>query len=255
MHGSLVGIGILWLLLSSRQSGAAVVPGPPEPKVQITPVKLLIEPSPVAAKPTRSSSPQAVSPRRAQTRPQRVSVSHRSSAPEASKPGRPESPRLARTVASRPLTEGPAYPTASRPRTAPEQPSRPASRRPRPQRTETAPLWSGEDVAPSEPADSSGTPGQGDSRGLIVDARPKGRVKLQTPAFMKLVRARVVARFEVSKDGKTERVTLDMGTGIPATDAEILAFLATVEWTPKTISGVAVPDVQVMTFARTESTR
>lgn len=74
----------------------------------------------------------------------------------------------------------------------------------------------------------------------MVEARPTGRVDLNTPGFLALKSADIVARFEIAADGTVTEVTLDPGTGIPAVDTEVLAFLKTIPWAPKTIGGVAV---------------
>lgn len=255
LHGSLVVIGTLWLLLTSRQSGAAVVTTP-EKTLQITPVRLAEKPEPPAPKPAARPG------RRPQRRPseprKRAPVVPRSTAAPAavrsSPPPEPSSPPRARplpSTAARPLLQKPDYPVASSrsPSTRPAASPSPASRPGKAER-ETAPLWSPE--PPETPPPSGGSPGQGDSAGIVVEARPVGRVKLQTPGFLKLTRAKVVARFEIAKDGKVTRVSLDLGTGIPRVDEEILAFLRMVAWLPRTVGGVAVDDVQLLTFGRRE---
>jgi hypothetical protein len=67
---------------------------------------------------------------------------------------------------------------------------------------------------------------------------------------MALRAADIEARFEIGADGAVNSVTLDPGTGIAAVDAEILAFLKTVRWSPKTVGGIAVAGGQELTFSK-----
>lgn len=94
------------------------------------------------------------------------------------------------------------------------------------------------------------SPGQADGQGVVVEARPIGRVDLNTPGFMALKSAEIVARFEIAADGAVVSVTLDPGTGIPAVDAEVVAYLKTTSWAPKTVGGVAVAGQQELDFTK-----
>jgi TonB family protein len=84
----------------------------------------------------------------------------------------------------------------------------------------------------------------------VVEARPLGRVDVATPGYLALVSAEFEARFEIASDGTTTDVTLVPGTGVTAVDAEVVAFLKTVRWSPKTVGGIAVADVQTLTISK-----
>lgn len=84
----------------------------------------------------------------------------------------------------------------------------------------------------------------------MVEARPKGRVDLSTPGFMALKSAEIVAVFEIAADGSVTSVKLNPGTGIASVDAEVIAYLKTVPWEPKTVGGVAVAGTQELDFSK-----
>lgn len=85
---------------------------------------------------------------------------------------------------------------------------------------------------------------------MVIDAHPLGRVDLKTPGFMALKSAEIVAVFEIAADGKVASVKLDPGTGIAEVDAEVVAYLKTIPWAPKTIGGVAVAGSQELDFSK-----
>ncbi len=177
-------------------------------------------------------------------------------APGPSRPITPQ-PRLTPKM-SRPIAVEP-YPLASTRRRDEATAPRRTGRKDKP--SHTVPLWSPEsEAAPptpsasgannSVPSPSPDAAGEGEEKGVVVEAHPIGRVDLATPGFMKLQAAEIVAIFEISADGAVASVTLRPGTGIANVDAEIVAYLKTTTWAPKTVGGVAVAGTQEMEFSK-----
>jgi hypothetical protein len=265
-HLSLVLIGTFWLLLTSPRQGRSERPVPPE-LVKLIPVKLTAPPPPPpqiqpAARP--APRPQAAAPRpavqRSSSSPARAVVR---SLPTFKAPARPleQTPRVAPRVAAPYPQARPLAPTSNRPpRTgsprrsaasgAPpllelEEPAATPSPAAEPTRLATSPTAPEPDSSPSAPE-----PGLADGHGLVVEARPVGRVDLNTPGFMALKAVDIVARFEIAADGSVSSVVLDPGTGIPEVDEEVIAYLKTIPWTPKTVGGVAVAGQQELDFSK-----
>ena len=80
----------------------------------------------------------------------------------------------------------------------------------------------------------------------MVRARPVTYPSLKSvKGFRALKSASVTAEFRIGADGSAN-VSLLKGTGQPILDSDILIVLLAVKWTPKTVGGVPVPDIQVM---------
>ena len=92
--------------------------------------------------------------------------------------------------------------------------------------------------------------GEGDNeKGSVVPARPIGRIRPSTPAWDALKSGTIEAQFEVAADGKTV-VTLLQKTGNEEADRQVLEYLQTIKWLPKTVHGVPTSDVRTGTFQR-----
>lgn len=263
LHCSLLGTGIFWAVWSSHSSGEPIATVE-SPKVKVTAVRLA---TPEPAKAPRPERPQPRDSRPAPRSVRAAPIPTRAMPPAAA----PVEPvvRPVKVAPGKPVA--PEYPLALRPPSS-SRPTgaAPASRRERPR--DSVPLWSPEnDTAPlssptpgatpgpppgEEPAgpppgeERGGQPGQGDSDGVVVEAHPKGRVDLNTPGFMALKSAEIVAVFEIASDGSVTSVKLSPGTGIAAVDAEVIAFLKTVPWEPKTVGGIPVAGMQELDFSK-----
>ena len=226
--------------------------------VKVTPVRLA-EP-----KPTPQSAAQPLAPKPAPL-PVTQRVISRSVEPQSIETARqhPQSTR-GRSAASssrqngvasaRPLELEPAYPQATSAPTVANSSPRGKPMGGKARGSSPPPLWQPEpEVTPSPSdegeAESHTSMGEQDGKGIVVEAYPLGRVDLATPNYMALRRAEIVAKFQIASDGSAE-VQLQPGTGIPEVDAEVIAYLKTIRWSPKTVGGIPVSDTQELTFSK-----
>ncbi len=252
LHCSLLLIGAFWLWMRTDSPGASVPLESEGRKLEMRSVRLA---PPKVEKPTvvdREALPSAT------TAPDPKPVAIVGGEPEVPKVVGVPSPSMdmPRPERVRPLKTNSKYPKAAVPKASTQtrngvgRPSRPRPKE-APSSGSAPPLWTPEDTGKS-PGSQPGETGQstqedgGDGHGLVVRARPVtfpslGGVK----EFRDLKSVSVTAEFRIGADGSTT-VSLLRGTGQPALDSKILIVLLALKWTPKTMGGVPVSDIQVM---------
>lgn len=79
-------------------------------------------------------------------------------------------------------------------------------------------------------------------------ARPLERIQIKSPAFLALKSGYIEVKFSIDKHGASS-VTMLQKTGNEEADRQVLQYLQSVKWSPKTLNGAPVDDVVSMEFS------
>lgn len=79
-------------------------------------------------------------------------------------------------------------------------------------------------------------------------ARPLERIQIKSPAFLALKSGYIEVKFSIDKHGASSVIVLQK-TGSEEADRQVLQYLQSVKWSPKTLNGAPVDDVVTMEFS------